>query len=188
MSKRSNSNRDGVVMVGEVEGKHVQVLEAAGGPPYFYEWRVINPDGSAYHPHNLYDTPDEAFAAAIEYLIPDGPDLEVSEPTKEDYDALNAALYVGGAQQDIEDLGTAVGTFIAMGQGIENLKVARMAMAYDLESIEDVLASAPGAQPEHIANLGKIAEILQAQTEVLELVLERSREVIAGFIQGFIRS
>lgn len=186
MSAKNEHNRDGVVAVGQVNGAAIQILQVDGSEPFFYEFRIINLDGSVYYPHNLFDTISEALDAAVKHLVPDAEPLQVEEPTPDDYAALNAALYVGGAMEDIKDLGAAVGTFMAMGNGLESLKASRAAMASDLEDIEDILASTHHGSSAAIANLNKMAEILQAQSQVLELVLERSREIIAAFISQFI--
>lgn len=187
MSAKNEHNRDGVVAVGQVNGCAIQVLQAEQPDGFFYEFRILKADGSIYYPHNLYDTISEAFDAAVMHLIPDAEPIEVEDPTQEDWDALNAALYVGGAQEPIENIGAAVGTFIAMGTGIESLRLGKEKAKTDLETIEDILAGALYMGSPDMENLNKLAEIFQAQSDVLLMILERSREVLAAFITRFIK-
>jgi len=180
-------NGNKIVAVGQVNEYVINIMAVDAGDIGFFEWCALIDEKEVYYPHNLYDTMEEALDAALEYCAPDAEKRAFTEPTEHDYEALNALLYVGGAMQPITSMHDVVGTYNAMMNAVQALEATKIKALQDVESIEDILASAHHGSTAAVQNLNSISGIFQSQCDVLILILTRSCETLGAFIENFVQ-
>lgn len=180
-------NGNKIVAVGEVNHYTINIMAVDAGDIGFFEWCALIDDKEVYYPHNLYDTMDEALAAALAYAAPDAQQVAFTEPEAADYEALNALLWVGGAQENITSMAAAVGTYAAMMNAIGAIEQTKLKAAADFMDIEDILSSAHHGGAAATKNANSLQGIFLSQCDVLILVLQRSAETLSTFIENFVQ-
>jgi hypothetical protein len=180
--KRDMSN---VVAVGEIEGHVIEVLQMIGGENARYTWRALKGGQIVHKCYEPSDSIPGAIDLAIKHFYPDAVPAAPAAPTEDDFEALNALLYVGGTQQDIVTVKEARQLLNMFRSGMDRVNIGEPMIYNDLEDIEDILASAPGTQPDHIAALIKITELFKSQHDLLRVVLERSIQTLEAFLTRF---
>lgn len=186
MSTQDFGRAGGVVCsVGEIEGHIVEVLRFRYSFGYRFTYRILK-DGKIVH--ETQDYVEDMYTAidqAVDFLIPDDAPAAPAAPTADDFEALNALLYVGGTQQDITSVSEARLLLDMFREGMERVNIGEPMIYDDLADIEDIIASAPGAQPDHIAAIIKVTEIFKVQHDMLRIMLERSIQTLEVFLARF---
>lgn len=185
--RKSQGNFDDVVMVGEVNGFHIQVLRLMTERGMDYFWRVLKDDKIVKYSDSPYDSKETAFGAAVEWLIPDAEEIGIKQPSPEDFEAINALLYVGGLQEEITSISDAVGLFTAFAQAKEAVEHVKSKAKEDIADIEDILASSNRSALEEIENLNAIHGIFQAQCDLIAMITERNMQTLSVFIEHFVQ-
>jgi len=179
-----SSNRE-LVGEGQVEGHVVQVFQAMTVRGADYTFRIVKDDKIIHDDPARYDSFVTAFDAAVKYLIPGAEVIEAGKPSQKDLDALNALLYVGGLQEDIDSLEEALILRAGFVHAHEAVQAAMVKAKKDLEEARLIIASTHGAFHQAAMNVAKISEVFYAQCEVLAQVIERSIETIDAFLTGY---
>lgn len=186
---RNKSKRDMsmVVAVGEIEGHVIEVLKIPFSEPERFEWRAVKDDVITHISMGFVMSIPEAIDQAIVHFYPETAQVEFTEPTEKDYEAINALLYASGLSDDIKSMEDAVELFTGFGRAAGAIEKVKDKAASDLEAIEDILASSDRVPPEAIQNLRSISGVFQSQCDVLLMITERNMETLQAFITNFMQ-
>ena len=176
-----------VVAEGEVEGVTFHILRIPLSNPARYEWRILKGVRVERLASTYYDSIEAAIDAVMKILASDAIPVEYTEPTPQDFEALNALLYVGGLQQDITTFQEALEMYMGFQQGLPVMLAGRDKMAHDLEQITNDIKATRGAMSERVQNLIKMREVIVVQYQVLEQITTRNMETLFSFIDQFIK-
>lgn len=185
MGKHGRSNGQ-VVGVGEVEGHSIEIIEVSFSFGKRYIWRAIKEGKIVKQDEYHHETIAGAINGAIAHFHPDMKEIETSEPTEDDFRALNAALYCSGLMEEIDTLQDAVAMFTLMSSTMSTIDSVRERAMSDVMDIEDTLASSGGENISNIERLRKISEIFENQCLILRLITERTANVLSSFVEQFI--
>jgi len=171
---------------GDVNGQVVEVTIEPAGEVNFFGWRIVNDGKVGYWPHNLYDTIEQAFDAAIKHLIPDAETVALTQPDEKDFESLNALLYCGGLSQDLETIPAVIDFHNQMQHASELLDLAKKKTVQDLAAATRDIVATRGPQSQLVVNLRKLAEAMEANFDVLIEITDRNVVTAASFLENFL--
>jgi hypothetical protein len=175
---------DDVVAVGQVNDCHIQVIRVVNEFGADFIWRALRDDKVIGMSEQNWTSIEDAFEAAVKFLLPDADIVDLPSAPDEALEALNSLLWVGGMQQDLESVEDCVMFSMGCQSGVDAIVETRKQAAQDFERARLIIASTHGPFHEAAVNTGKLAEIFDAQCQVLSLVLERSIETVEAFLKA----
>lgn len=175
------------VAVGEVNGFDVEVMGwGSWNNPKFYF--VISKDGEITEKSATYfGTMEEALDAAIQVIIPDAQPVHATEPEQKDFEALSMLLYCGGLNQDLETLAEVITMHNDFDRALETLAKGRAKAKKDFEYAVRALKATHGPMHNGVIDLAALAEVFDAQCEVIKLITERNITTLQSFMQEFLK-
>lgn len=187
MAKR-NWRPDGKLEAeGEVEGRAFQIISYQTDRGRDYVWRILKDGKIVDASQDVYDTVETCVNAVMSILVPDAIPVEYIEPTAEDFEALNALLYVGGLQSDITTFQEALIMYTGFQEGLPVMLAGRDKMSHDLDQITNDLKAVRGAMSDRVQNLIKMKEVVMVQYDILETITTRNLETLFSFIDQFLK-
>lgn len=185
--KNYQGNEDSwIEAVGEVEGKRFEVHRVTYGQEFRYAWRIIENGEITLKSGVPFETVGEAVDAVVLILIPDAVPVEYREPTEQDYEALNALLYCGGANGEIKSFQEAVQMYMDFIHGMPVMEQARQKIASDLDKARKIVMSTHGPMNALTQDLSKMAEAVDAQCHILAEIADRNVQTLRSFILEFL--
>lgn len=172
---------------GEVEGRQFQVLSYRGERGTDYVWRILKDGKITDTSAEVYDSIETCINAVMLILAPDAIPVEFTEPTAQDYEALNALLYVGGLQSELTSFQEVLTMYMGFQEGLPIMLAGKEKMAHDLDQITNDIKAVRGAMSDRVQNLIKMKEVVMVQYDILETVTQRNLETLYSFIEQFIK-
>lgn len=187
MAKRNWQSDGRLEAEGEVEGRAFQVISYQTDRGRDYVWRILKDGKIVDASQDVYDTVETCVNAVMLILAPDAIPVEYTEPGKEDFEALNALLYVGGLQSEITTFQDALTMYMGFQEGLPVMLAGRDKMAHDLDQVTNDIKATRGAMSERVANLIKMKEVIMVQYDILEVITQRNLETLFSFIDQFLK-
>lgn len=187
MKQRPWEKTGKVEAIGEVEGVTFVIKQAKYQGGHGYTWFTYKGDEFIERAQEAWSTIEEAVSSVMKVLVPDAIPVEYVEPTAEDFEALNALLYVGGLQSDITTFQEALIMYTGFQEGLPIMLAGREKMSHDLDQITNDLKAVRGAMSDRVQNLIKMKEVVMVQYDILETITVRNLETLFSFIDQFLK-
>lgn len=176
-----------LLAVGEVEGKRFEIRRVTKHARFTITWFILEDGKITMTTDKTFETEEQAIEDVMKILAPDAIPVEYVEPTAEDFEALNALLYVGGLQSEITTFQEALIMYTGFQEGLPIMLAGREKMSHDLDQITNDLKAVRGAMSDRVQNLIKMKEVVMVQYDILETITTRNLETLFSFIDQFLK-
>ena len=176
-----------VVAVGEMEGQTIEVIEAISGDNARYVWRSVKDGQITHKSYEMVDSIPGAIDMAVKHFYPDVEPVHVTEPEQKDFEAISMLLYCGGLNQELETLAEVITMHNDFQVALETLAKGRAKARKDFEYALSALKATHGPMHNGVIDLASLAQVFDAQCEVVMLITERNVTTLQSFMQEFLK-